>query len=254
MLLSLNDIRGCDIKATDDEIGKASDFYFDDSAWVIRYLVVDTGWIFGRKVLVAPDAVKGVDLKDDAVALSLTKKEIEEGPGIGTDLPVSRREEMALRQHYRWSNYWEIYPAGVGAAPLIPPMGPGAAGESPEIAPKEAEMRERGDPNLRSAREVEGYTIQAKDGELGHVDDFIVEDGTWAIRYMVINTRNWLPGRQVVLAPDWAEGIDWAGRIVQVGMDRDTIKDSPTYDSDTPISREYEQAVYAHYGRKPYWE
>lgn len=253
MLLRLNEVRGYDIQASDGSIGKARDFFFDDGLWTVRYLVVDTGWLFGRKALVAPDEIRGVDAAGSEISVSLSKKEIEEGPGVGTDLPVSRQEELALREHYGWPKYWEVYPAGIGAAPLIPPLLPHEAVGTPAASSAEADMRERGDPSLRSAREVEGYHIDAKDGEIGHVEDFVLDDEHWTIRYIVVDTRNWLPGRKVLVAPGWAEGIDWAGRLVRVKLDRDAIKDSPPYDQSSPISRDYERAMHEHYGREPYW-
>lgn len=253
MLLSLNEVRGYEIRASDDSIGKASDFFFDDVLWNIRYLVIDTGWLFGRKVLVAPEAIQGVDIGRSEISVSLTKKEIEEGPGIGSDLPVSRQEEVALREHYGWPKYWEVYPAGMGAAPLIPPVQPREAMGKTAVSSAETDARERGDPNLRSAREVEGYHIEAKDGEIGHVEDFVLDDEFWAIRYVVVDTRNWLPGRKVLVAPGWAEEIDWAGRFLRVKLDREAVKDCPTYDPSSPIDRDYERAMHEYYGRKPYW-
>ncbi len=238
MLLSLNEVRGYDIRASDDTIGRATDCFFDDVLWNVRYLVVDTGWIFGRKVLVAPEAIQGVDIVRGEVSVSLTKKEIEDGPSIGTDLPVSRQAEIVLRAHYGWTNYWEVFPAGLGAAPVSSTL---------------ADAREAGDPNLRSAREVEGYHIEATDGEVGHVENFILDVGSWAIGYVVVDTGKWLPGRKVLVAPGWAEGIDWPGRLLWVNLDREAVKNSPPYDPGIPIARNYEVAMYEHYGRKPYW-
>ncbi len=253
MLLGLNDLRGYGINARDGSIGKTSDFFFDDTLWTVRYLVVDTGWIFGRKVLVAPEAIEDVDAVKTEVSVSLAKKEIEEGPGIDTDLPVSRQEELALRKHYGWPRYWEMYPGGVGAAPLIAPLEPREATEPAGVSTVEADIRERGDPNLRSAKEVNGYRIEARDGEIGHVEDFVVDSDSWAIRYVVVDTRNWLPGRKVLVAPTWAEGVDWAGRLLRVSLDKEAIKNSPPYDAGTPIDRQYEHALHEHYERTPYW-
>ena len=259
MLLSLNNVKGHDIKAVDGTLGKARDFFFDDRDWAIRYLVVDTGWLFGRDVLVSPEAIEGVNAGARTLSLALTREQIENAPGTGTDLPVSRQEERALREHHGWLYYWDIYPAGVGAAPLIPPMVPKAAvdaeNSSEDVSSAEADARagESGDQNLRSAREVEGYHIHATDGEIGHVEDFMLDDENWTIRYIVVDTRNWLPGRKVLVAPSWADGIDWAERLVLMNVNRDKIEQSPEYDPSAPVSRDYESVLWEHYGHKSYW-
>src|SRR3546814_16919186 len=60
---------------------------------------------------------------------------------------------------------------------------------------------------------------------IGHSDDFLVDDTDWSLRFLVIDTRNWLPGRKVLVAPAWARGIDWSDEKLLVDTDRDTIKD-----------------------------
>ena len=111
-----------------------------------------------------------------------------------------------------------------------------------------------GDPHLRSVREVSGYHLAATDGELGHVEDFILDDETWSIRYVVIDTRNWLPGRQVLISPSWVREVDWGLRKVSVDMTKQQVKDSPEYDPKMPINREYEARLYDFYGRTRYWQ
>src|SRR5690606_22833493 len=144
------------------------DFLFDDRDWKVRYIVVDTGWLFGRRVLLAPEAVERIDPDREEIAFSLTKRQIENGPGVTSDLPVSRQHEIDLREHYGWPRYWELYPAGAIAPPLIPALRrQGATSET--AAEAEDALKNKRDPNLRSVREVEGYHIEARDGEIGHV-------------------------------------------------------------------------------------
>ncbi|MGQ9572218.1 MAG: PRC-barrel domain-containing protein [Dehalococcoidia bacterium] len=112
------------------------------------------------------------------------------------------------------------------------------------IEEEEARRRESEDPHLRSVKEVTGYHIQATDGEIGHVEDFILDDEDWVIRYMVVDTRNWLPGKKVLVAPGWVENIDWSESKVAVGLSREEIKDSPEYDPSAPVNREYEVRLY----------
>ena len=257
MLIGLHRVRGCDIAATDGKLGKSHDFYFDDHVWTIRYLVVDTGWLFGRKILLAPTSVETIDAAGGEISVALTKKQIESGPGAGTDLPVSRQQEMSLRDYYDWPEYWETFPSGMAAAPLVATIGPRATAKNPAKnggeAPAESDVDQRGDPHLRSAREVEGYDIEAKDGTIGHVEDFVIDQESWTVRYVVVDTRNWLPGRKVLAAPRWAEGIDWAGGRLRLALDREAVKNGPPYDPNREISRDYELSIHEHFGRKPYW-
>lgn len=254
MLFSLDNAFGYQIAATDGDVGTVADIYIDDGAWTIRYLVVDTGWLFGRRVLIAPEAVTGIDADKLEVAVTLSRAQIEEGPGIRTDLPVSRQEEMALRSHYGWSRYWELYPSWLSYAPVIPPLLPLKSDEPQGGSVLEAQIRARSDPHLRSAREVMGYHIDAMDGEVGHVCDFIAEYPTWIVRYLVVDTRNWLPGRKVLLAPSWASGISWSDRLVKVKLGRETIRQSPNFEALSNLDRDFESNLHDHYARPYYWE
>ncbi|MEJ2285807.1 MAG: PRC-barrel domain-containing protein [Desulfobacterales bacterium] len=106
----------------------------------------------------------------------------------------------------------------------------------------------------RSTREVSGYLIQAADGEIGHVEDFIVDDDTWRLRYIVVDTRNWLPGRKVLISTQWTTAIDWAEEKFWIDLSTDRIKNSPEYDPAEPINRENEAKLYDYYGRPVYWK
>lgn len=249
MLRTLDSLRGYKIRAQDGEIGRVEDFLFDDAMWRIRYFVVRTGpWLFGREVLISPQAVGQMTPDDEALPVNLTKKQVENSPDVDLDQPVSRQMEEAVQAHYGWANYWMALPLGARAgAPLTPP--PGAATEEMDEAARHAE----GDPNLRSVDTVVGYDIAARGGDVGRVDDFIVDDADWSIRYMVIDTSNWLTGRQVLIAPEWIERFDWETAEAVVRMSRQEIKDSPAYEEAGRISRDYEGELYDHYGMRRYW-
>jgi hypothetical protein len=250
MLRSANEILGYRLEAIDAELGRVKDLYFDDRAWTVRYVVVDTGtWLPKRKVLIAPQALGEPDWAGQSIPVSLRKQQIEEGPGIESDKPVSRQHEEKLVGYYNWPMYWA--PVGVPATGMIPPrviprQQPSARGE-PAAEP-------RGDPSLRSVKEVLGYHIDALDGEIGHVDDFIAETDDWALRYMVIDTRNWLPGRKVLISPAWIDRISWPKRQVRVCHNRQAVKNAPAFDPKTPVNREYEVRLYDYYGVPKYWE
>jgi hypothetical protein len=180
--------------------------------------------------------------------VGLTKEQVKHSPHISTDVPVSRQMEANLHTYYGWTPYWR------GGLPSFG-LGTAAAAETIAMAArgKDQEDEQDGDPHLRSTREVTGYHIQARDGQIGHVEDFVVDDGVWYIRYLVIDTRNWLPGRRVLVAPAWAKQVNWVERKVHVDLVRETIKNSPEFDPLMPINREYEVQLYDFYGRPYYW-
>jgi hypothetical protein len=228
------------ILAEDGEIGKIDDFLFDDTTWTIRYLVGDTGhWLPGRKVLLSPTSVKESHWESQQFAVNLTRDQVRNSPDINTAKPVSLQHQIQLHDYYGWPYYWT---AG-GFVPIYPPPFPST--------PKEQGTQDegkRGDPHLRSTKEVMGYHIQATDGEIGHVEDFLVDDESWAIHYMVVDTRNWLPGRKVLVSPEWITRVNWVERKVTVNLTQEAVKESPEYFPTEPVSEAYEDRLHKHYG------
>ena len=223
MLVSAEDIRGLHILATDGEIGKVQDVYFDDATWNVRFLVVDTGsWLAGKLVLISAERAGEPNWEKSLLPVALGKKEIEESPMLDEVKPVSRQHET--ERYYGW-------PASLRAAESPLPLGPfgipvtAAADVRREAANRS--VRGSGDFHLRSLNEVVGYHIQATDGEIGHVEDFLVDPATWEIRRMVVATRNWLPGRKVGVQPRWIQDVRWDERKVHVGLPREEVKESP---------------------------
>ena len=246
MLIGARRIRGWAIRATNGDIGRANDLYFDDERWVVRYLVVDTGgWLRGRKVLVSPYAVKGVDSGARAIAVTLTREQVAASPDIDTDKPVSRQQEAEYHRYYGYPEYWPYTTFWAwGATPVVVPPDPSVREELEERRRREAEREaEHADAHLRSASEVIGYHIQATDAPIGHVDDCLFEDDTWAIRYLVVDTRNWLPGRQVLVAPQWIREASWSERSVVVDLSRRQIEACPEYDPSHPPPQGYEAGM-----------
>lgn len=244
MLRSLNDLIKYDIAAIDGKLGSVNDFYYDDLEWRLRYLVVDTGnWLPGRLVLISPVAIGQADWPARQLHVNLTQEQVKNSPGIETDQPVSRQKEARLADYYAWPYYWGARIGGGAAAA-------GALVDN-KIGTPESEQR---DPRLRSVKEVTGYSIEAKDGPIGHVEDFIADDEDWIIRYMVVDTRNWLPGKKVLVAPWLIHAVRWDESRVYLELNRDLVEASPEYDPSTPINRELETAWYDYYGRPKYWE
>lgn len=262
MLRSGNDLRGLKIRATDGDIGKVDQFLFDDEHWTIRYIVVNTaGWLLKELVLLSPRSIAGVDWDDRRIDVSLTREQVEQAPPIATDQPVSRQMETELASYYGYHPYWygpglwggTGYPFGAGVAAGYPAMVAEEQAQSAVAGDGEPGEEPQGDQHLRSTREVSGYAIHALDGDIGHVDDFLMDDETWAIRYLVIQAGGWWSGKEVVIAPRWATGISWGERTVSVDLTREQIKESPEYDP-RRLSRHEEERLHQHLRRPGYWE
>jgi hypothetical protein len=256
MLWSMKELHGVTIGATDGDIGTVQDGYFDDGSYTVRYVVVDTGgWLSGRQVLLSPMAIRQLDWATKRLTAALTKAQVEQSPGIDTDKPVSRQHETAYYGYYGYTPYW----AGDylwGAYPS-PYLGTGPAPHAADLARAQRwnwAAKEREDPHLRSARAVTGYHIHATDGAIGHVEDFLVDTQSWAIRYMVADTTNWWAGQKVLVAPAWIQRVDWAHSQVHVTLTRAQIKTSPVYEPDRPVERAYETRLYGHYTQPGYWD
>jgi hypothetical protein len=250
-MLTNKHVKDFTIRAVDGEIGTVADIYFDDETWAIRYLVVDTGgWLGGRQVLISPISVVQTDWAAKQLDVALTKRQVENSPAIDTHQPVSRQYEAAFLGYYGYPYYWggpylwgpAFYPAG-----LADPTSASAGAIANRV------RRESPDSHLRSTDAVTGYDIEAADGEIGHVDGFVVDDEAWAIRYMEVATRNWWPGKKVLVSPSWIERVSWEESKVYVGLSREAIQDGPEYVESRPVTREYENLLYFHYGRPPYW-
>src|SRR5271170_2325925 len=232
MLWHASAINGYAIAASDGQIGTVSDFLFDDTNWSVRWLVVDTGhWLSGRKVLLPPSVLGQLDAKKEEFSVTLTMQQVKDSPEIETDRPVSRQMETSVYDYYGWSPYWGtgFYMGGYGYLPGSGMASPylGARRRDEEIA---VAQRDHDDVHLRSVEAVTGYHIHASDGEVGHVEDFLVDDADWSIHYLVVDTKNWWPGKKVLILPQSAGEIDWTDRLVNLGVDRQRIKDSPPYD------------------------
>ena len=254
MLKPARGFKGLTIAAIDGDLGSVADLYFDDLSWTVRYLVVDTGsWLPGRQVLISPLSVREAG---DKVMVDLTQAQVKESPPVETDRPVNRQQEEAIARHYDQRYYWEgPYRWGLLAYPGMPPVPTApipAGGIAEEMAARERETLD--DPSLRSTRDVTGYYIAALDGDIGHVEDFLIDDRAWAIRYLVVDTRNWWPGTKVVLSPEWIKTVSWPDSQVHVDLCRDEIEAAPRYDPSRPFDRAYENRLLEHHNRRKYWE
>jgi hypothetical protein len=250
MVNDASHLKGLAIHATDGPLGTVDQVYFEDETWAIRYLTVDTDWLGDRKVLISPFSVTGVNWPARRLDVALTKREVESSPSIDTERPVSRQYETKYLGYYGYPLYW--------GGPLT--WGPGSYphGFTNRIPTPKEELaedvrRSSMDSHLRSTKAVSGYHIEAEDGEIGHVAGFLMDDEAWTIRYLEVATRNWWPGKKVLISPEWIQKVSWVDSKVYVGLYRDAIKTAPIFTDSVSISREYERQLYLHYGRPPYW-
>jgi hypothetical protein len=236
------------IAAFDTDIGKVYDFYFDDEQWTIRYIVVETGAVLsGRKVLISPVALLHPAWSPLHIHVKLTWEQVENSPSIDLHKPVSRQHETEHHDHYGWPYYWE----GTGVWGSWP--NPKSLADAPQTKSRTGLKDASKDTHLRSTREVTGYHIMSTHGEIGHLEDFLFDDETWEIRYAIVDTKNWWPGKKILLRPQWIERVSWADQEIYLKIARETIQKSPKWDPDQPVSREYELRLHQHYGYGPYW-
>lgn len=266
MIRDAKTIEGCEIRARDDAVGTVKDVYFDDENWHVRYLVVDTGsWLTGRTVLMASGAVNSADWEQRVLAVNLTKEQVRNSPHVDTHRPVSRQHETSLHDYYGWPYYWGAPALGTGyVAPIAPAAAPSAASlrassRSPSGFGEETRAtggtanrpasESEADSHLRSAHVIRGYHIEASDGSIGHVEDLMIDDATWAVCFIVVDTRNWWPGKKVVVSPSEVRAIHWSTSTVSVDLSREAIKSSPEFDPTRPVTADYTDRLAAHYRR-----
>jgi hypothetical protein len=232
MPFSFEDLRGYRIRAVDGELGALHDLLFEDAASAIRYLVIGTGgWLFGREVLLAPAAVGSVDRGAKAIVTALTTRQVKDSPALEDEQAISREHEELLHRHYDWVPYWQ----GTTAAGLAPQWGllglpPAPAHDDPIEREVAAAELEHAAPQLRSARAVVGSYVAATDGDIGHVEDLLIDEASWTIRHLVVDTRNWLPGRRVLVDPGRLRAVDWVDRRIVLDLSRREVEASPEYD------------------------
>lgn len=240
MLRSEKDLRGFTLAARDGEIGRVKEALFDDERWTVRYLVVETGgWLSGRKVLLSPVSVESAEWEQRRLHVSLTRRQVEESPPTSADQPVSRQQEAELHTYYGWAPYWPgVGITGFGTYPRPPAQ---------MAAAQQDEPTSRGDPHLRSAQEIDGYHVSADDGEIGHISDLLIDEDSWAIRYLIVGTSNWWFGKTVLLGPSRIREISWATKRVVIDITRDAVRNSPEWDPDRPLDEAYEARLARHY-------
>jgi uncharacterized protein YrrD len=229
MNLIIKQICGDKLGATDGEIGQVKDVYFDDLNWAVRYLVADTGsWMPGRLVLISPYAFGKLYQGGKVLLVNLTRQQIEDSPSIASHKPVSRQYEEEYHQYYNWPYYWgglDVW--GMSGFPILPQRSEPFQGER---ATDENKKSAAGDAHLRSATTIVGYHIQAGDETIGRVTDFVMDEKTWVIRHLVVDTGHWLSGKRVLISPSQIKRISWDESRVFVNLTKAAVMGAPAFD------------------------
>jgi hypothetical protein len=250
MLWNASAIKGYTIEASDGEIGTVADLLFDDRTWTTRWLVVSTGnWFLRHKVLLPLSALGKPDAEQRQFSVQLTRQQVKDSPDADTDLPISRHVEANVFNYYGANPYWTsgfALESNAIATPLVLPLSRNDTG--PRARSGTDAVPQDGDPDLRSTDAIIGYHIAATDGEIGHVEDFLVDDADWRLRYMTVDTKNWLPGQRVLLSPRQIKEIDWSNKRIRVDVDREKIKSAPLYDPQMTSDGPYNDRFHAYFG------
>ncbi|OFZ18329.1 MAG: hypothetical protein A2X94_12300 [Bdellovibrionales bacterium GWB1_55_8] len=259
MLTRMKELDGYRILATDGDIGHAEDFLLDDEKFGIRFIVVNTGfWLFGRKVLISPHAVSRLDKVAGEIVVNLSQQQVKDSPDIDTEMPVSREHEMQLLRYYNWPVYW----GGMGLwresdKPQLYPIerhsDEAVEKDSPPpflLSPEGSELN----PHLRSIKELRGYHIDARGSVFGHIEDAFVDNESWALRYLLVDTKSWWPSLPVPISTEWITDISWEKSLIRVDLDPEQIKSAPALSPHVPFDRTFEARLYSHYGKTGYWD
>ena len=266
MLRTAKELHDYAMGALDGAIGQVKDLYVDDQAWVVRYLVVETGsWLTGKKVLISPMVIGRPDSAAQRLPVSISKEQVKNSPDFDSEKPVTRQHELAHSSHYGYLPYWGGTGLwGDGMYPNVIPEGYSYSGLETQqamapqdrytLSPAEAARDEHADPHLRSCAEITGYHLDASDGAIGHVSGMVIDDETWAVRYLIVDTSNWWLGHQVLVAPKWIEAVSWVESSISVKLTRQSVKDAPVYEPGQSLTREYEARLHQHHGFSGYWD
>lgn len=232
MLRSIRELLGYGVEATDGRIGVVKDLLFNQYGWCVCHVMIDlTDLIPGKRVVLPPESFGQPGTRDTSFPVNLSCEELKNGPTLEIDEVEYRKHADELCLHHGWEPCWRC------------PSMKSEQGKEPEE-----------DMQMRSCREIMSYGVEATDGSIGHVEDLILDDSEWIIRYFVVHTRTWLPGRKVLVAPSWIAQIVWDELKVYVSHTRQEVKESPVFDPSEPVNRKYEEVLYDYYGRPKYWD
>jgi uncharacterized protein YrrD len=236
MIASINMLTGAAVNAVDGEVGTLEDFMINDQNWAVGYLVVMSGdWTDRRKLLFPPATVKEAENKVKVFNLGVDRSTVEQSPNFDLKASLTRQQEIELHQHYGLPIFSDSK------------LGP----ETQPLAELLSDMREHGveipgdeiHSRLFSFEDMKKFSVEARDGSLGSIEDLLVDLSTWKVQYMVLSTGSLLNNRQVLSAPGWIEKIDRDARTIQVDLAKETIENSPEYQPENLQDPDYQGRI-----------
>lgn len=259
MLRSIIDLEDYRLQTAAGNIGRLKDFTFDDKAWVIRYLVVDIGaWPKKHLVLISPIALGAPNWLAKTIPVLLSKSQIQNSPPFDPQKPITKQHEIEHLSYYNYPYYWggpslwgkDIYPnrfstgsGGFNAPPF----------ELRVPEPPDMEDETHAEHELHGGFDTMGIRVTSGDVDIGLVKDLLIDEDSWAIRYMVVNTGDWWPNQQVLIAPQWIGALNWVSKTISIQMSQAEVKTAPHCDPSVTIDRDLELALHAHYRQPGYW-
>jgi hypothetical protein len=219
MLRNINDYMECTLEATDGLVGKVSDAYFDEEAWVVRYLAVDTASLPKKRCILMPAKVAGTPRwLEHVLPVSLSREQIASAPEMHS--PVSRQHAFDCLEYFaelgfadstlkhRRSRTLELANEGAGGS----------------------HFHDEEDPHLHSVHDLVSYHLCAIDGDIGQVSGLLIDPMSWAIRFMIVRTSHWWVGHDILISPEWIDEVLWGEASVVVALTRAAVRSSPPFD------------------------
>ncbi|WP_054635235.1 PRC-barrel domain-containing protein [Thalassobacillus sp. C254] len=259
MLFPAKDLVRFSIEATDGDIGKVDDLFFEEDNWTVRYMVVNTNpWLPGGKVLISPISIESVDLSEGVVRVDLTKDQIKDAPDIDSSEAISRQKEEEYHQYYGFSYYWPFAGYWGHHAYARDLASLGSDDLANKVKEQDTEENEQEGPKLRSAKELTGdwtgYNIVAYEEAAGNVSNLLIEDKTWKVRYMVVSSSKMFSSKEVLLSTDWVNEVDWVNGDIHMNVNKEEIEQAPDYETGNPVERSFEEDLYSHFKKENYWD
>ena len=244
MLRNINDFMECTVGATDGHVGKVCDAYFDEEAWVVRYLAVDTSLLAQNRRVLIPAKVAGVpQWGEHLMFVSLSTEQISNSPHTELHSPVSRQQALACLDYY----------TGLGYAGARAEYQRSRALNALEDSVAGPRLRGEDDPHLRSVNEVVSYHLRAIDGDIGTISGLLIDQQAWAIRFIIVRTGHWWTGHDILIAPESIDEVFWGEASVVVALTRAAVRSSPPFDESLMVynlggERSYEHHDLAEHG------
>jgi len=227
------------VKGVDGEIGRIEDLCFREDEWTVRYVVVAMEDLAREALLLS--AYLGPFQRDThTVPADIRREQVQNTPALDRTQALTQQDEQELHELYGWPVYWWEQEHEI--TPIDDLWGESA--EEPPVA-AEPEPEEEG-PQLQFVSDLlEIYGVQSDDGEVGILQDVIVEDETWAITYLVVNLQP--AGHRVLLATEYVQTVDLGARRIYLAVTKDAIVNSPIVSSEQPLTPELEQSLREYY-------